>query len=228
MGQAITGVFTMIDQILSNTLAKKIVETVQRQCSIFKKDEQMMRRNLYGPYTQRRQKYNLTAYVLSGFAPGRFIMNGVTVQDIQYSLPTAPLFQPELHTDTAIIQIYSNGAKLQDNKVVQERCKEHNGTQQNGPHFLLIPGEHIIHLTTKGIGEPDQLPADQGHKEDNAEQYKETEQEHTPDSGYILSQQINSGADCTNCQQQKRSQKDAGFVDGEFSHIHFGAPPIHI
>ena len=44
----------MIDQILSNTLAKKIVETVQRQCSIFKKDEQMMRRNLYGPYTQRR------------------------------------------------------------------------------------------------------------------------------------------------------------------------------
>ena len=24
------------------------------------------------------------------------------------------------------------------------------------------------------------------------------------------------------------SQKDAGFVDGEFSHIHFGAPPIHI
>ena len=93
---------------------------------------------------------------------------------------------------------------------------------------LHIPGEHIIHLTTKGIGEPDQLPADQGHKEDNAEQYKETEQEHTPDSGYILGQQINSGADCTNRQQQKRSQKDAGFVDGEFSHIHFDAPPIHI
>lgn len=138
MGQAITGVFTMIDQILSNTLAEKIVKTVRRQCCIFQKDEQMIRRNLYGPYTQRRQKYNLTAYVLSGFAPGRFIMNGVTVQDIQYSLPTAPLFQPELHTDTAIIQIYSNGAKLQDNKVVQERCKEHNGTQQNGPHFLLI------------------------------------------------------------------------------------------
>ena len=93
---------------------------------------------------------------------------------------------------------------------------------------LYIPGEHIIHLTTKGIGEPNQLPADQGHKEDNAEQYKETEQEHTPDSGYILGQQINSGADCANRQQQKRSPKDAGFVDGEFSHIHFGAPPIHI
>lgn len=55
-----------------------------------------------------------------------------------------------------------------------------------------------------------------------------TEQEHTPDSGYILGQQMNSGADCTNRQQQKRSQKDAGFVDGEFSHIHFDAPPIHI
>ena len=59
---------------------------------------------------------------------------------------------------------------------------------------LHIPREHIIHLTTKGIGEPDQLPADQDHKEDNAEQYKETEQEHTPDSGYILGQQIHSGA----------------------------------
>ena len=96
------------------------------------------------------------------------------------------------------------------------------------PVTIHIPGEHIIHLTTKGIGEPDQLPADQGHKEDNAEQYKKTEQEHTSDSGYILGQQIHSGADCTNRQQQKRSQKDAGFVDGEFSHIHFGAPPIHI
>ena len=29
-------------------------------------------------------------------------------------------------------------------------------------------------------------------------------------------------------QQQKRPQKDTGFVDGEFSHIHFDAPPIHI
>lgn len=66
--------------------------------------------------------------------------------------------------------------------------------------WLHIPGEHIIHLTTKGIGEPDQLPADQRHKADDAEQHKETEQEHTPDSGYIPGQQINSGADCTNCQ----------------------------
>ena len=86
----------------------------------------------------------------------------------------------------------------------------------------------IIHLTTKGIGEPDQLPTNQRHKADDAEQHKKTEQEHTPDSGYILGQQMNSGADCTNRQQQKRSQKNAGFVDGEFSHIHFDAPPIHI
>ena len=93
---------------------------------------------------------------------------------------------------------------------------------------LHIFGEHIIHLTTKGIGEPDQLPTNQRHKADDAEQHKKTEQEHTPDSGYILGQQMNSGADCTNRQQQKRSQKDAGFVDGEFSHIHFDAPPIHI
>ena len=61
---------------------------------------------------------------------------------------------------------------------------------------LHIPGEHIIHLTTKGIGEPDQLPTNQRHKADDAEQHKKTEQEHTPDSGYILGQQINSGADC--------------------------------
>ena len=93
---------------------------------------------------------------------------------------------------------------------------------------LHIPGEHIIHLTTKGIGEPDQLPADQSHKEDNAEQHKETEQEHTPDSSYIPGQQIHSGANCTNRKQQEYSQKDTGFVDGEFSRIHFSAPPIHI
>ena len=33
---------------------------------------------------------------------------------------------------------------------------------------LHIPGEHIIHLTTKGIGEPDQLPTNQRHKADDA------------------------------------------------------------
>ena len=40
---------------------------------------------------------------------------------------------------------------------------------------LHIPGEHIIHLTTKGIGEHDQFPADQGHKADDAKQHKDTE-----------------------------------------------------
>jgi len=47
--------------------------------------------------------------------------------------------------------------------------------------FTKLAEDEIRIFTDK-----EELPADQGHKEDNAEQYKETEQEHTPDSGYIL------------------------------------------
>lgn len=138
MGQAVIGVFTMIEQILSKSLDETIVKTIQRQCKRFQKHEAEARSLYYDPYTKRRKSYGLSSAVLSGFAPDRFKMDGVTIQDIQYSLPTAPLFQPELHTDIAIIQIYSSGANFQNNKVVQERCKKHNGTQLNEPHFLII------------------------------------------------------------------------------------------
>ena len=50
------------------------------------------------------------------------------------------------------------------------------------------PDTAVIFLTAKGIGELNQLPADQRHKEDDAEQHKEAEQEHTPDSDYIPGQ----------------------------------------
>ena len=128
----------MIDLILPPALEKKIVDTIQCQCRIFQKDEKVMKSHIYELYENRREKYILTAYVLSGFAPVKFNMEGVKITDLKYGLNTCPLYQPELYTDTAVIQIYSSGAKAQDTQLVKERCQQYNSDDQMRPHFLLI------------------------------------------------------------------------------------------
>ena len=74
--------------------------------------------------------------MLSGFAPDRFIVNGIEVIDVQYGL-TDTLGQPELHSANAIIQIYSNGSDLSAN-VIKERCQQYNQDRTSRPQFLLI------------------------------------------------------------------------------------------
>ena len=96
-------------------------------------------------------------------------------------------------------------------------------------NILPAASDHAGYSHGHGLGLPPPLLLSRSHAyPGNAEQHKETEQEHTPDSSYIPGQQIHSGANCTNRKQQEYSQKDTGFVDGEFSRIHFSAPPIHI
>ena len=115
----------MIKDILPAALEQKIVQTIQQRCRLFIEAE---------PYAVSRKKHNLTSVVLSGFAPTFFNMENVETKDLSYG--AANLCQPELHTDSAIVQIYSDGAKPMKNAIVQERklnCK--NGEI---PHFLII------------------------------------------------------------------------------------------
>ena len=126
----------MIDEILSNELKESIVQQVQTQFSEFKHYQQMQSQMFYEPYAAVRKKHNLTAAVISGFAPGRFVKPGITVSDVYYGLHDK-MCQPELRTAEVVIQIYSNGSDLKG-KVIKDRCQRYNRNSVMRPHFLLI------------------------------------------------------------------------------------------
>ena len=127
----------MVSEILSETLEQKIVQTIQNRCHRFMAAEKINNGLYYEPYTMSRKKYNLTAAVLSGFSPSAFSVEGVKIEDLNYGLSSC-LCQPELHTDSAIIQIYSDGAKPLNNAIVRKRCREFNRADSANPHFLII------------------------------------------------------------------------------------------
>lgn len=130
------GMISVIEQILTNELRNRIVQQIQVQFFRFKQYQQEENRLYYAPYATVRRKHTLTAAVLSGFAPDRFIANGIEVTDVQYGLNNT-LGQPELHSVNAIIQIYSNGSDLSAN-VIKERCQQYNQDETSRPQFLLI------------------------------------------------------------------------------------------
>lgn len=127
----------MISEILSETLESKIVQTIQSRCHQFAKSEKINSMLYYEPYTTYRKKYSLTAAVLSGFSPSAFSVEGVKTEDLKYGLANN-LCLPELHSDSAIIQIYSDGAKPLNNAIVRNRCKEFNLVGSAKPQFLII------------------------------------------------------------------------------------------
>lgn len=128
----------MINNILSDNLEKVIIDTIKKQCFLYKQVERQTRNLYYEPYSKRRKKYDLTAAILSGFAPDRFKVEGVCVEDLQYGLDYNPLVQPELTTDTVIVQLYSNGAKPLKSKTVLDRCKAYNDSSKKTKRFIII------------------------------------------------------------------------------------------
>lgn len=128
----------MIESIISSNLEKAIIDTIEQQCLRYREHVKREKSLFYAPYTKTRKKHALTAAVLSGFAPGRFCLKEVQTQDLSYGLQNNALVQPELYTETAVIQIYSNSATPLDNTVVQKRCKEYNGEAHSEKRFLLV------------------------------------------------------------------------------------------
>ena len=128
----------MIDSIVPVPLQEKIIEVIKECCYRYQVYSKQWKNLFYEPYTDRRGKYCVTAAVLSGFAPGFFSEKGVQVKDLKYGLSTNELTQPELSTDAAIIQIYSNGAKPLSNKIVKDRCRKYNNESTCGKRFVYI------------------------------------------------------------------------------------------
>ncbi len=136
----------MIDNLLSQSQIDIIVATISSRCNAYRELEKRVQSFYYEPYTTVRRKENLTSAVLSGFAPGKFQTTDITPTDINYGL-NDKLCQPELHTDKAILQIYSDGAVPLNNQIVKARCEEYNGEELSSKRFLLV----IFHASKEGV-----------------------------------------------------------------------------
>lgn len=130
----------LTDELLPPALVQKIVATIQRQCYGYTEYKQKLSGLIYEPYMNTRAQYSLTGMVLSGFAPDRFFMDGVRVNDLNYGLSNYQKCQPELITEKAVIQIYSSSAKPLKNKIVMERCKKLNSNKST-KRFLFVQFE---------------------------------------------------------------------------------------
>ena len=128
----------MIDEVLPAEFQQMIVDTIKQQCYCYKQIVAQEKKLYYEPYSNRRSKYKVTAAVLSGFAPDRFMKDGIEVKDLCYGLRTNSLVQPELITDTAVLQLYSNTATPYKNNIVLERCQQYNGAAKENRRFIII------------------------------------------------------------------------------------------
>lgn len=125
----------MIENILDEELKKKIIQTIRTQCFRFSKHWQEEEGLYYQPYMKARTQHTLTGAVLSGFASKNFSMPGITVIDLEYG--QNHLYQPEIQSENAIIQIYNKSSGLTA-KTIKEHCCQYNRDSATRPQFLLI------------------------------------------------------------------------------------------
>ncbi len=135
----------MIENLLTEYQKRKVIEIVKTQCRRFQAYEIEKDRIFYEPYTNMRQKYSATSAVISGFAPGRFQIEGIKAVDLNYGLHNL-LAQPELHCEMGVFHIYSDGSDLKGKKIL-ERCKELNSNLDSAPVFFLI----IVSVSKSGV-----------------------------------------------------------------------------
>ena len=124
---------------LKNYITEKqqheICSIIQMQCRRFQEMEREYRSLFYEPYISMRQKYSVTTAVLSGFTPHTAI-TGFKISIIHYGLH-GKLAQPELKSERAILQIYSNGSNL-NARVFKERCATYNEDFSTLPVFIPV------------------------------------------------------------------------------------------
>ena len=126
----------MVDTLLTDSQKEQIVKIIRTQCNRFQTFENQFESLFYDPYTQMRHKHTVTSAIISGFAPGRFQIDGISSVDLNYGLHDK-LVQPELYCEKGIFHIYSDGSDLKGGKLLQ-RCKEMNDDLSNQPVFFLI------------------------------------------------------------------------------------------
>lgn len=135
----------MLEQLLTKEQQDGIVSIIKNQCERFALFETQFENLFYEPYTKIRKKHSLTSAVISGFAPDRLNLEGITVVNLNYGLHNR-LSQPELSCENGIFHVYSSGSDL-NGKKIYERCNQYNSNIELSPLFFLI----VFYVSKKGI-----------------------------------------------------------------------------
>lgn len=135
----------MVEELLTLQQKLEIVEIIKDRCRRFQSFENQYENLFYEPYTQMRHKHAATSAIISGFAPGKFHIDGITSEDLNYGL-NDKLVQPELHCQKGIFHIYSDGSDLKGKKII-ERCREMNSDITTPPVFFLV----IVFMSKNGV-----------------------------------------------------------------------------
>lgn len=134
----------MLERLLTKEQQDSIVTIIKNQCERFALLEEQNQDLFYQPYTKSRKEHNRTSAVISGFAPDRLNLEGITVVDLNYGLHNQ-MCQPELSCENGVFQIYSSGSKL-NGKKIYERCDQYNKNIKLSPLFFLI----VFHVSENG------------------------------------------------------------------------------
>lgn len=130
--------------LLTGEQKKQIISIIERNCYRFKTIQAQTESLFYEPYTEMRQKYSVTSAIISGFAPGRYDIRGISSSTVYYGLNNK-LAQPELKCENGYFQIYSNGSDLKG-AVIKERCQLYNHNLETTPVFFLL----VVTVSKKG------------------------------------------------------------------------------
>lgn len=109
----------------------EIIHIIKDRCERFHNVDDLF----YEPYTCMRAKHSLTSAVISGFSPKYLSIEGLNSKDVYYGIGDQ-MSQPEISSEKAVFQIYSDGATL-ENQVIKDRCAKYN-SDNTPPIFFVI------------------------------------------------------------------------------------------
>lgn len=112
-----------------------IIDILLHQCSLIvqrENNDQKKYPELYDEDYMRGRKHSYTASVLAGFQESTIIPDMVVTKR-QYGLFHC---QPELSSDTAVVQLYSDEATLKNDEI-KKKCQEFNSTA-SGKRYLIM------------------------------------------------------------------------------------------
>lgn len=120
---------------LSTNQIKTIIDILLHQCELIAQQEKNAQKHypeLYDEDYMRGRKHSYTAAVLAGFKEDTIIPNMI-VRKRRYGKLHC---QPELSSDTVIVQLYSDQTVLK-NEEIRQKCKEFNSTN-SAKRYLII------------------------------------------------------------------------------------------
>ena len=123
------------DNYLSQEQAQAIIRVLEHQCNLIEEKETRDERDfpeLYNEEYISGRTHTRTAQIYAGFHDGNEILD-MSITKIKYG---KNLYQPQLESDIAIIQMYSSKASL-DIDEIKRKCSEYN-TEESEKRYIAL------------------------------------------------------------------------------------------